>query len=164
MSRAPESPFRHAVPDLLAEAGRRRVARVGTPVEWSLEMSHPTDRLEAELVLEGANGGVFVRGTAEVPYRSVCPRCLQEWDHDLTVRVGELVGDGADYDLEGDVIDLEPVLRDAVLGALPDSPTCRDDCRGLCAVCGADLNTDPCSGHDEESNSPFAVLRDLLEP
>ena len=166
MSRAPESPFRFAVSDLLAEAGRRRVERIAAPVTWSLEMSAPASSgvLTAEATLDSALGGIYVRATGRVPYRSTCHRCLTEWEHEETVGVSELIGEGTDYELDGDVLDLEPVLRDAVLGALPDSPMCRDDCRGLCAVCGADLNTDPCPGHDEEPDGPFAVLRDLLEP
>ncbi|HSG78153.1 MAG TPA: DUF177 domain-containing protein [Acidimicrobiia bacterium] len=166
MSRGPDSPFRFAVSDLLAETGRRRLERIDAPVAWSLEMSAPAPGglLSAEAALESAHGGIFVRATASVPYRSTCHRCLTEWDHEETIRVSELVGEGADYELDGDALDLEPVLRDALLGALPDSPTCRDDCRGLCAVCGADLNTDVCPGHDEEPDGPFAVLRDLLEP
>ncbi len=166
MARAPESPFRFVVSDLLAEAGRRRVERLSAPVSWALEMSAPVpgSELSAEATFESALGGIFVRCEATVPYRSTCHRCLVEWDHDETVAVTEMIGEGADYELDGDVADLEPVLRDAVLGALSDSPTCRDDCRGLCAVCGADLNTDPCPGHDDEPDGPFAVLRDLLEP
>ena len=46
-------------------------------------------------------------------------------------------------ELEGDLIDLEPVLRDAVVLALPLQPLCRDDCPGLCPECGARLADDP---------------------
>ena len=152
--------------DLLSERGRRRDVRVIAPVDWSLEMSAPAEGgiLEGDVTIEGINNGVYVRATATVPFHSVCHRCLTEWDHDLTVRVGEMVGEGADYELDVDVVDLEPLLRDAVLGALPDSLMCRFDCRGLCSVCGADLNAGDCPGHDEEPDSPFAALRDLLEP
>ena len=50
--------------------------------------------------------------------------------------------------LEGDLFDLEPVLRDAVVPALPFQPVCRDDCPGLCSECGAHLADDPQHHHD----------------
>ena len=91
MARAPESPFRFVVSDLLAEAGRRRVERLSAPVSWALEMSAPVpgSELSAEATFESALGGIFVRCEATVPYRSTCHRCLVEWDHDETVAVTE---------------------------------------------------------------------------
>jgi uncharacterized protein len=51
-------------------------------------------------------------------------------------------------ELEGDLINLEPALRDAVVPALPFQPVCRDDCPGLCSECGARLADDPDHHHD----------------
>ena len=59
----------------------------------------------------------------------------------------EALDDGGDDHLiwyEGEEIDLSPLLRERLLLALPTLPLCRDDCRGLCARCGADLNAGPC--------------------
>jgi len=61
-------------------------------------------------------------------------------------------------------IDLGQTLRDEASLAIPLVPVCRPDCKGLCPTCGSDLNTDPCSGHADESTSPFGALRHLLEP
>ena len=55
--------------------------------------------------------------------------------------------------LEGDLIDLEPVLRDAVVLELPFQPLCRPDCAGLCPECGANLNDDPGTSHDGRPRS-----------
>jgi uncharacterized protein len=49
------------------------------------------------------------------------------------------------YPLEGDQLDLRPLVRDALLLELPLAPLCQPDCLGLCPRCGADLNTGPCS-------------------
>jgi uncharacterized protein len=118
------------------------------------------------MVLESVPGGLVVRGTIGARVRHTCHRCLSEWGEDLDADLTELLGADApdDYRLDGDVADLEDPIRDAVLLALPLVPQCRPDCAGLCAVCGADLNTGACPGHDEEPDSPFAALRGLLEP
>src|SRR3972149_2694629 len=63
--------------------------------------------------------------------------------------------------LHGGVADLESPIRDTILLELPLAPTCRPGCLGLCARCGGDLNTGSCPGHEKESDSPFASLREL---
>lgn len=137
-------------------------------MDWALELSRvdPVSPLRARLVLEGTSGGIVARGRVEVVARLACRRCLAEWVEPLEVDVLEVLGTDpeSEYRLHGDQADLDPPLRDAVLLALPLRPLCRPDCLGLCAVCGADLNTGSCPGHDEGPDSPFTPLRDLLQP
>jgi uncharacterized protein len=164
----PTSPFQFVVSDLLRRAGERRVEAVSAPVTWEIELSRlvPSPPLEAEVAMEGASGGVYVTGTVRAVVEHACHRCTTTWREPLETGLAEMLaasGD-ADYVLDGDVADLEAPIRDAVLLALPLVPICRPDCLGLCATCGADLNTGACPGHEDESSSPFAGLRELLEP
>jgi len=70
------------------------------------------------------------------------------------------VGEGEERYLNGDLLDLEPAFRDAVVLALPMSPLCRDDCPGLCAECGAPLaEAGPDHGHDEAIDPRWAGLK-----
>ena len=66
--------------------------------------------------------------------------------------------------LEGDLLDLEPVLRDAVVLALPFQPLCRPDCLGLCPECGARLADDPDHTHDAPIDPRWAQLQQLAAP
>lgn len=157
------SPLRVLVSDLLRDR-RRRHETFDAPIPIELELSRVDGPVSAELDLDGVSGGVMVAGTARAEATHTCYRCLTTWSEAVEVQVGQLVGDGGDYDLDGDHLDLEPVVRDELSLALPLLPLCREDCLGLCATCGADLNGDTCPGHDDESDSPFAALRDLLEP
>ncbi len=155
------------VSDLTADPGSRRAIVVEAPIEWGFELAAVGPQLHAELLLENAAGVLVVRGPAKTTVDFTCHRCLTEWTEPLRVDVVEALGfedDEDGYALDGDTADLEPVLRDALLLGVSLRPSCRDDCRGLCVACGADLNTDSCPGHDEVSASPFAELRDLLEP
>jgi uncharacterized protein len=64
--------------------------------------------------------------------------------------------------LAGDLLDLEPVLRDAVVLALPMSPLCREDCPGLCVECGVPLaDAGPGHRHDEAPDPRWAALKQL---
>ena len=66
--------------------------------------------------------------------------------------------------LRDDLVDLEPLLRDAVVLALPFQPLCNDDCPGLCVECGARLADDPGHGHDAPVDPRWAALAALAEP
>ncbi len=114
--------------------------------------------VEFDLRLESVVEGVLVTGTAEVELAGQCVRCLADLTdtevvdfQELYVYPGNETGDAATEEeirhLVGDLVDLEPVLRDAVVLDLPFQPLCRPDCRGLCPDCGADLNADPDHQH-----------------
>jgi uncharacterized protein len=130
--------------------------------------------VDLDLRLESVMEGVLVSATAQAEVMGECVRCLDPITDSVEVTLQELYAypgrerDVADDDaelpvLEGDLIDLEPVLRDAVVLALPLRPLCRDDCPGLCAECGARLADDPDHGHDA-ADPRWAVLQDLLDP
>ncbi len=104
-----------------------------------------------ELVLSAYPGGIAVTGFIDAPWRAECRRCGGRVDGSVHVEVrerfveGDCTGEDEDaYPLDGDLVDLEPMVRDAVMLALPLAPLCADDCRGLCPGCGADRNAAPC--------------------
>ncbi|HET7523328.1 MAG TPA: DUF177 domain-containing protein [Acidimicrobiales bacterium] len=66
------------------------------------------------------------------------------------------------YPLKGELLDLQPLVRDALLLELPLAPLCSEDCQGLCATCGADLNDGPCSCEHAPADPRWAAL-DLLK-
>ena len=124
--------------------------------------------VELDLRLESVVEGVLVSGSATVVVRGECVRCLGEVSDELEVGIQELyVYPGVEPDddlasrLEGDLIDLEPLLRDEVVLALPFQPLCRDDCSGLCVECGANLNNDPGHRHEARHDPRWEALRGL---
>lgn len=118
-----------------------------------------------ELTLEGVGDGVLATGTADVQLRGECARCLTEIEASAEVDLQELfLFPGVDADdaeasrVESEMIDLEPLLRDAVVLDLPFIPLCDRECAGLCPLCGADLNADPDHRHDDEIDPRWAEL------
>jgi uncharacterized protein len=171
--------------DLGRRAGemRRLTRTVPAPANLGIDVIGVPEGsdLELDLRLESVVEGVLVSGTARVRLAGECVRCLDPVTSELEVPIQELYhypdrrpvsgpdrGSGPDDEdgtarLEGDLLDLEPVLRDAVVLALPFQPVCRDDCPGLCSVCGARLAADP--GHRHEQDDPrWAALRGLARP
>jgi uncharacterized protein len=126
--------------------------------------------VDLDLRLESVVEGVLVTGTVTATAAGQCVRCLDDLEREVEVDVQQLyvypgqVPQEAEDDetdvLEGDLIDFEPVLRDAVVLALPFQPVCREDCPGLCSECGVHLADDP--GHQHDQVDPrWAVLQSL---
>jgi uncharacterized protein len=124
--------------------------------------------VELDLRLESVVEGVLVSGSVTVEVRGECVRCLGDISDELEIDIQELyVYPGVELDddlasrLEGDLIDLEPLLRDEVVLDLPFQPLCRDDCSGLCVECGANLNNDPGHRHEARLDPRWETLRGL---
>ena len=67
------------------------------------------------------------------------------------------------YHFVGDHLDLAPMLREQLILASPMHPLCSEECLGLCARCGKDLNESPCRCGEEPTGSPFEVLRTMKD-
>ncbi|WP_241963703.1 DUF177 domain-containing protein [Gordonibacter sp. 28C] len=137
------------------------------PLDWQVDVTNTGDAL-------------LVTGTVEGEAKTSCARCVDEFSFSVT---GEIEGyflidsekeapddmDDDEFDVlpEDDVIDLEPLIRAALLLEFPLVPLCDDDCLGLCPTCGANLNEGPCGCEpavepdDDVPPSPFAVLKDF---
>jgi len=129
---------------------------------------------------------VHVTGTLSGTVRRQCVRCLKEYDDALWIpvageyhrvtdlkdrtagrespeRSGKDDEDDDVYVYEGEEIELGAMLREHVLLSVPMQPLCHDECRGLCPVCGQDLNVRRCECREEQIQSPFVVLKKLRE-
>lgn len=123
--------------------------------------------IEIELRLEAVMDGVLATGTTSARATGECVRCLDEIDEQIVVGLQELYlhEDAAEDELalEDELLDLETVLRDAVVLALPHNPLCGLDCPGLCPECGARLADDPEHTHGEAIDPRWATLSQLAD-
>ena len=146
--------------------------KVPAPPDLGIEVLRVTEGspVELDLRLEAVMEGVLVTGTAHASLDGECARCLEPISDDIEVRFQELfvyedhaLPEDEDDEvslLQDDLVDLEPVLRDAVVLALPFQPLCKEDCPGLCPECGARLADDPDHAHDAAIDPRWAALAD----
>jgi len=129
-------------------------------------------QLQLDVLLEEVSEGVLVTAEVSAPLAGECARCLDEFTSTTQVRFLELFSPAANsgseepeddgYRLDGDLLDLEPALRDALVLDLPLSPLCAADCPGLCSTCGIRLaDAEPDHGHPSDGGV-WAVLKDLF--
>jgi uncharacterized protein len=146
-------------------------AEVPAPAELTVGLAKVPEGapLALDLRLESVVEGVLVSGTASAPVTAECARCLTPVEDTVAVQLTELfvypdsttqetTEDDEVSHLVGDLLDLEPVIRDAIVLELPLSPLCRDDCRGLCAGCGVALDDLPDDHTHTQSDPRWAAL------
>ena len=154
-----------------------RLELIGVPVGADVAL---------EVRFEAVSEGVLATGTAVAPLAGECARCLTPMTSSVTASFQELYlyadgrhdkhdrhdkyddsdeqGDEELYHLNGDLLDLEPAFRDAVVLALPMSPLCREDCPGLCAECGLPLaDAGPGHQHGAATDPRWAALGQLSD-
>ena len=168
----PRDPWVISTHDLGLRAGSMRKVSTTLPAPADLAVGMigvPKDAdVELDFRLEAVVEGVLVTGTATAPLSGECSRCLDPITSEIEVGFQELffyeAEDAAEDDslLDGELFNLEPVFRDAVVLALPFSPMCRDDCPGLCTECGARLADDPGHHHGEAVDARWAALQELV--
>jgi uncharacterized protein len=140
------------VRDLLGQPGSFRNVHVSEPIEGLQTplAAVPEDRpVQADLLMESVVEGVLASGPVEGVMELSCARCLKRFDARFQVPVQELFRPGAgaeddEYPVVEGFADLEPMLRDVVVLAMPFAPLCREDCLGLCERCGGDRNLGEC--------------------
>jgi uncharacterized protein len=175
----PRSPFVFDVRDLGRQAGSMRPyrRRVPAPAGLGLDLIEVPEGapLVIDVRLESVTEGVLVTGTVTGPVRGECGRCLDPVSDELAVDICELFAyrnsttdETTEQDeihrVDGDYIDIDPVVRDAVVLGLPFAPLCRPDCGGLCPDCGQRLDDLP-AGHTHDSFDPrWAALAAFTEP
>jgi uncharacterized protein len=163
------------------------------PEGLTLELAEDLDLLEggaastaytATLSITPAEGGLFhVTGRIQAAPRLQCSRCLKEFSHPIEAEVDfdfapvstleadrdhehELAPSELDMEFyEGDEIEPADIVKEHLLLALPMVPLHSDKCKGLCAVCGADLNSADCGceRHVTGETSAFSALKNIFK-
>ena len=165
--------FALSVADILGRPAAYRDLVVDHPVEGvDTALAHLAPApVHAELRAESVVEGILVTGKVAADTSLECARCLKGFEGEVTLEVCELfvapgheaAADDDSYRVQGTDIDLEPMVRDALVLALPLNPLCEEGCKGMCARCGRELTDARCDCEEEELDPRWAELAQLKE-
>jgi uncharacterized protein len=143
-----------------------------------LDLEMASVEVGGELAVSDLNGklrftrtgqGLYGSGPIQADHTMECARCLDAYQHTLQVHLDELFvypAEKAEDPLlaipESGVLDLHPLLREMLILEVPLQPLCREGCRGLCPICGNNLNNEQCSHPDQDIDPRLAPLKRLL--
>lgn len=164
-----KTPYTVDVYDLMHRPGemRERVLDVTVPEEFGNAMIgvKSGSDLRIGLRMESLHDGILVSAEVDATAAGECGRCLIDIEQPVQVEFQELFAyssdEAFDYEVHEDTIDLEPVIRDAVVLSLPFQPVCQEDCLGLCPQCGVRLLDNPGHKHEEAIDPRWAALGGL---
>lgn len=129
------------------------------------------EAVHIRLLLTAASDGIEVAGQVWGTLHLSCSRCLEEYEQDFKLDVDERfwfesapADETEGYEVRDQVMDLEPMLRDVIVLSIPMRPVHAEDCKGLCPVCGADLNVSDCRHAEPAVDARWAPLQRLAAP
>ena len=122
--------------------------------------------VDARLDISRTTSGYALRLRYDLRLEGPCMRCLDDAAHELSIDAREVDQPGGGDDLrspylDGDELDVRSWARDALVLALPVQIRCTSECRGLCGICGANLNEDPGHAHERDPDPRWQKLSEL---
>ena len=163
------SPYVIPVHDIMHKAGAMREFKLDIEVPSALgdaivTVSEGTE-LDLDLRLESVHEGILATGEVFVDAEGECSRCLDPLIVPIEVDFQELFAysltNEDDFVVDDEQIDLEQVIRDAVVLSLPFQPVCRKNCLGLCPDCGVKLAENPHHVHETAADPRWSALEEL---
>lgn len=162
------NPYVLNVLELMRRPGSRKSVQLTAPVDELVigDVTLPAGtECTVDLVLESLPDGITAAGTVSAPWQADCRRCLGDASGVASVHVKELyqktpTSDDI-YEFDGEQLDLEPMVREAIVFELPIAPLCRPTCAGLCAECGTNLNDEDCGHRSVPTDPRWAGLSGL---
>jgi uncharacterized protein len=147
--------------------------------ETSTGAERIVDRVKGPVHLIRTHQGILVTATLNIQRTLACSRCLREYTSPSTITVEEEFSPNIDITTgrnlpphanaeealridASHVLDLTETLRQYVLADAPMKPLCRDDCRGLCQLCGANLNQGICNCISDQPDPRWGILASLF--
>lgn len=160
-----------SVHDLINKPGTMRERQVDVVIDEPMAnfaIGIPAgSTIEIDARFESVHEGILVTGDAFATASGECSRCLDPIDSAVEVEFQELFAYSGtsedDFVVENESIDLDQVIRDAVVLSLPFQPVCSAGCKGLCVTCGAKLNEDPQHAHEAPVDPRWNALTNLKE-
>ncbi len=138
--------------------------------------------VKVELSVSKSQDQLICRGKVKTSVKLECSRCLTEYDQNISSDLdfvidlaGNLsagsIGDGMKSEEEGYFVadpsstffEIDDLVREAIILSLPLKPLCSEDCKGLCPICGTDLNRSQCSCVKEKTDPRWDQLKGLLK-
>jgi DUF177 domain-containing protein len=152
------------------DQARERVEIELEPLVLGGQAYAPTPNpVPAELTVTRASSGTVLELSLDLSLDGPCFRCLQDAELPLSLSLREYQAQNPEGDeeqteyLDDDRLDLSAWAHDAIALALPDKILCREDCAGLCPVCGKDLNAEPHEHTEERVDPRWEKLSQLRE-
>ena len=157
--------------DLLVKDGRKKAIDFSLdfePIKFEGEVIRAIKPVKVEGQLVSRNEILELEATIETELELNCSRCLDTFIYPIDIDIEERFTNDPDLEddgimfVDGDTIDITEIIENCIISTLPIKRLCKEDCKGLCSVCGANKNVENCSCLDYDVDVRLAKLRELF--
>lgn len=124
------------------------------------------------LSVQKKDNKLYITGSTEVRLIMLCDRCLTEVEQPFQVTIDRVYDPGLPEDgerdvdelsfLDGCMLDADKLIHDELVLALPTKVLCKEDCKGLCSICGTNLNLSSCNCSEKIADPRMAAIKDIF--
>jgi uncharacterized protein len=145
------------------------------PVKTGLEEIHFNTPVRLDVSVTNRGSSIELSGLVEATIKLACGRCLELFDLPVREEINEFYFNAGKQDIKtgedgegwipyrGESIDATPEVVRTILASLPMKLVCREDCRGLCQVCGRNMNLEECDCGKDEIDIRLIKLKQLMD-
>ncbi|MDN5703830.1 MAG: DUF177 domain-containing protein [Yaniella sp.] len=169
-----KKPWVVAVTELIDTPGASEELQVTWPAPAELAVPllgvEKGSAMQVDVRLDSVHEGILVSGTVDGTLTGQCSRCLDPISQAVTIDIQELfqfefdpmVDEDEQHMVEHGFVNVEPIMRDALVSSLPFQPTCSPDCEGLCDQCGVRLEEAGPDHYHEQLDPRWAALANFV--
>lgn len=157
--------------DLLSKKNRKKQISLSfelEPFEFEGEEIRAVEKVFVEGVAISENDVIVLECSIRTKLKLDCSRCLDTFIYPIDIDIEERFTNNADIQdeyvmfVDGDTLDITEIIENCIISTLPIKRLCKDDCNGLCSVCGVNKNIENCSCLDYDVDIRLAKLRELF--
>ena len=157
--------------DLLSKKNRKKQISLSfelEPFEFEGEEIRAIEKVSVEGVAISENDVIVINASIKTKLKLNCSRCLDTFIYPIDIDIEERFTNDPDLEddgimfVDGDTIDITEIIENCIISTLPIKRLCKEDCKGLCSVCGANKNVENCSCLDYDVDIRLAKLRELF--
>ena len=157
--------------DLLVKDGRKKAVDFSLdlePIKFEGEIIKAIKPVKVEGQIVSRNDVLELEATIKTELELNCSRCLDTFIYPIDIDIEERFTNDPDLEddgimfVDGDTIDITEIIENCIISTLPIKRLCKEDCKGLCSVCGANKNVENCSCLDYDVDVRLAKLRELF--
>ena len=157
--------------DLLSKKNRKKQISLSfelEPFEFEGEEIRAIEKVLVEGVAISENDVIVIEASIKTKLKLNCSRCLDTFIYPIDIDIEERFTTNSESEDEeavvviDDVLDITELVETSIISTLPIKRVCKDDCKGLCSVCGVNKNVENCSCLDYDVDVRLAKLRELF--
>ena len=157
--------------DLLSKKNRKKQISLSfelEPFEFEGEEIRAIEKVDVEGVAISENDVIVIEASIKTKLKLNCSRCLDTFIYPIDIDIEERFTNNIDLQdegvmfVDGDTLDITEIIENCIISTLPIKRLCKDDCKGLCSVCGVNKNVENCSCLDYDVDVRLAKLRELF--